>query len=320
MTRSRTIEIVAPSGYPPDMTAVERGVDRLRAQGHSVSGEEVAQRRYLRFAGTDGQRAGDLNRLADPAHPLPDIVLALRGSYGAVRILDLLDYAGLARRLAGAPVAICGHSDFTAIQLALFARAGLVTFGGPMLTANFGAEALSTFTTESFWTALESSEYTVYEPIAQPFEAAVTGTLWGGNLSMIAALVGTPYMPHVDGGILFLEDVNEHPYRVERMLYQLHHAGILARQRALVLGDFIGGKLAPIDNGYDFTAMVEHMRAVTGLPIVTGLRFGHGSDLVTLPFGAHARLQAGGEGFSLTVSGHPTLARNPAVVAPLAPR
>lgn len=308
MTRSHTIEIVAPSGYPPDMAAVERGVARLRAQGHRVSGEEVAQRRYLRFGGTDAQRAGDLNRLADPAHPLPDIVLALRGSYGAVRILDLLDYAGLAGRLAGVPIAICGHSDFTAIQLALFARAGLVTFGAPMLTANFGAEAISAFTDECFWTALESSEFTVREIVAQRVEIDVSGTLWGGNLAMIAALVGTPYMPHIDGGILFVEDVNEHPYRVERMLYQLHHAGILARQRALIFGDFIGGKLAPIDNGYDFSAMLEHIRTVTGVPIVTGLRFGHGSELVTLPFGARARLQADGDGFSLTVRGHPTLA------------
>jgi len=308
MTRSHTIEIVSPSGYPPDMAAVERGVARLRAQGHRVSGEEVAQRRYLRFGGTDAQRAGDLNRLADPAHPLPDIVLALRGSYGAVRILDLLDYAGLAGRLAGVPIAICGHSYFTAIQLALFARAGLVTFGAPMLTANFGAEAISAFTDECFWTALESSEFTVREIVAQRVEIDVSGTLWGGNLAMIAALVGTPYMPHIDGGILFVEDVNEHPYRVERMLYQLHHAGILARQRALILGDFIGGKLAPIDNGYDFSAMLEHIRTVTGVPIVTGLRFGHGSELVTLPFGARARLQADGDGFSLTVGGHPTLA------------
>lgn len=307
MTRSRTIEIVAPSGYPPDEAAVERGLARLRAQGHRLVGEEVAQRRYLRFGGTDAQRAGDLNRLADPSHPLPDIVLALRGSYGAARILGALDYEGLAQRLAGAPVAICGHSDFTAIQLALFARSGIVTFGGPMLTANFGAETPSAFTNDWFWTALESPEFTVRESVAQPRETDVSGTLWGGNLAIVASLVGTPYMPRIDGGILFLEDVNEHPFRIERMLYQLHLAGVLARQQAIVFGDFIGGKPAPIDNGYDFGAMLDQMRTVTGLPIVTGLRFGHGSDLVTLPFGAQARLKAGREGFALTVSGHPTL-------------
>lgn len=307
MTRPRTIQIVAPSGYPPDESAVERGIARLRADGHRVLGSEVSQRRFLRFCGTDEERARDLNRLADPAYPLPDIVLALRGGYGAVRILDRLDYAGLARRLAQAPVALCGHSDFTAIQLALFARAGIVTFGGPMLSPNFGAETVSAFTMEHFWRALESPEFTVSQSAAQASETDVTGTLWGGNLAMIASLVGTPYMPQIDGGILFLEDINEHPYRVERMLYQLHLAGILARQRALILGDFTGGKPSPYDNGYDFGAMVEQIRGATGLPIVTGLRFGHGADLVTLPFGAQARLRAAHDGFMLTVAGHPTL-------------
>ena len=303
----RTIEIVAPSGYPHDESAAERGIARLIEQGHHVIGAERAQRRHQRFGGTDAQRAQDLNRLADPAYALPDIVLALRGGYGAVRILDALDYAGLQHRLAGAPVALCGHSDFTAIQLALFARTGLVTFGGPMLTANFGAETPSAFTLEQFWLALESPEFTVRESAAQSTDTDVSGTLWGGNLAMIAALIGTPYMPQIDGGILFLEDVNEHPYRIERMLYQLHLAGILARQRALVLGDFTGAKLSRYDNGYDFSSTVEQIRVATGLPIVTGLRFGHGADLVTLPFGAHARLLAGPDGFSLTVSGHPTL-------------
>jgi muramoyltetrapeptide carboxypeptidase len=307
MTRSRTIEIVAPSGYPPDEAAVERGLAQLRAHGHRVQGEQVARRRHLRFCGTDAQRADDLNRLADVSRELPDIVLALRGGYGAVRLLDSLDYAGLERRLAGAPIAICGHSDFTAIQLALFARAGLVTFGSPMLTANFGAEPVSAFTREHFWRALESPEFSVSEAIAQARAVDVSGTLWGGNLAMIAALVGTPYMPLIDGGILFLEDVNEHPFRIERMLYQLQLAGILERQQAIVLGDFTGGKLTPYDNGFDLTAVVAQMARVTGLPIVTGLRFGHGADLVTLPFGAQARLRAGADGFSLDVSGHPIL-------------
>jgi muramoyltetrapeptide carboxypeptidase len=311
MTRSRTIDIVAPSGYPPDQTAAERGIARLRADGHRVRAEQVTQRRHLRFGGTDVERAEDLNRLADPARELPDIVLALRGGYGAVRILDALDYAGLQRRLAGAPVAICGHSDFTAVQLALFARAQLITFGGPMLTANFGAETLSAYTNEHFWRALESPVFTISEPVplaaSQAREVDVSGTLWGGNLAMIAALVGTPFMPQIDGGILFIEDVNEHPYRIERMLYQLHLAGILARQQAILLGDFTGGKLSPYDNGFDLAAVIEQIGRVAGLPIVTGLRFGHGADLVTLPFGAQARLRAGARGFSLDVSGHPTL-------------
>lgn len=307
MIRPRSIEIIAPSGYPPDEAAAERGIARLRAEGHQVLGVEAAQRRFLRFAGTDDERARDLNQLAEPARALPDIVLALRGGYGAVRLLDSIDYEGLARRLSGQPVAICGHSDFTAVQLALFARAGLVTFGGPMLTANFGAESLSAFTIEHFWRALGSSEFTIRESTPQAVELDVSGTLWGGNLAMIASLIGTPFMPRIEDGILFIEDVNEHPYRVERMLYQLHLSGILDRQQALVLGDFTGGRLSAYDNGFDLDVVTAQISRVAGLPIVTGLRFGHGADLVTLPFGAQARLQASRDSFSLTITGHPTL-------------
>lgn len=305
--KPRTIELIAPSGYPQDPEAVARALARLVEDGHQVEGIETSERRFQRFAGTDGERAADLNRLADPARALPDIVLAVRGGYGAVRILHGLDYAGLQRRLTDAPLAICGHSDFTAIQMALLARAGLVTFGGPMLTANFGAEQLSTFTMQQFWIAVSSPEFTVTEAVPQAEDVDVSGTLWGGNLAMIAALVGTPYLPAIEGGILFVEDVNEHPFRIERMLYQLHLSGILARQQALVLGDFTGARLSDYDNGYGFDAMVEQIRSVARIPVVIGLRFGHGEDTVTLPVGVQARLRADREGFALTVGGHPTL-------------
>src|ERR1700744_4228569 len=143
MIAHRTFELIAPSGYPHDPEAVHRALHRLHAQGHRVDNVESTRRRYQRFAGTDGERAAELNRLADPSRPLPDVVLAVRGGYGAVRILHGLDYDGLQRRLSDQPVALVGHSDFTAIQLALLARANLTTFGGPMLAGDFGAENVS---------------------------------------------------------------------------------------------------------------------------------------------------------------------------------
>jgi muramoyltetrapeptide carboxypeptidase len=307
MTRSRTIALIAPSGYPPDSAAIERALARLREAGHRVEGVDAVSRRYQRFGGTDGERADDLNRLADPACPLPDIVLAVRGGYGAVRLLSALDYDGLARRLAGQPVALVGHSDFTAIQLALLARAGLVTFGGPMLGMHFGAETPSAFTMTNFWRALTEPSFTleVQAPQAQHIEAR--GTLWGGNLSTIVSLIGTSYMPQIEGGILFIEDINEQPFRIERMIYQLHLAGVLARQQALVLGDFSGIKTYDYDNGYGLPAMIEQIRSVTGIPVVTGLPFGHIDDIVTLPVGANAHLVAHAQGFHLTATGHPNL-------------
>lgn len=307
MTIHRTIELIAPSGYPHDPEAVHRALARLRAQGHHVDGLQATERRYQRFAGTDGQRAAELNRLADPSRDLPDIVLAVRGGYGAVRILHGLDYDGLQRRLKDQPIAFVGHSDFTAIQLALLARAGLTTFGGPMLCSDFGAESLSSFTMHHFWDTLSKPSYTLKVNAPQAQSTNVSGTLWGGNLAVLTSLIGTPYLPPVEGGILFVEDVNEQPFRIERMIYQLHLTGILARQQALVLGDFTGHKQFDYDNGYDLREMVEQVRSVVGIPVVTGLPFGHIPDMVTLPMGAPAQLNTTAHGFELTVSGYPYL-------------
>jgi muramoyltetrapeptide carboxypeptidase len=307
MTAHRTIELIAPSGYPHDPEVLHRALHRLRAQGHHVDGEEAAKRRYQRFAGTDGERAADLNRLADPSRALPDVVLAVRGGYGAVRILHGLDYEGLQRRLGDQPIALVGHSDFTAIQMALLARAGVKTFGGPMLMSDFGAEEISEFTMQHFWSAVTQPTITIASNTPQAQSVDVSGTLWGGNLAVLASLVGTPYMPPVQGGILFVEDVNEQPFRIERMIYQLHLAGILAQQQALVLGDFTGGKPYEYDNGYDLYAMVEQVRSLIGIPVVTGLQFGHVHNMVTLPVGADAHLVANAHGFKLTASGYPSL-------------
>jgi muramoyltetrapeptide carboxypeptidase len=307
MTAHRTFELIAPSGYPHDPEAIRRALRRLHAQGHRVDGVSATERRYQRFAGTDGERAAELNRLADPSRKLPDIVLAVRGGYGAVRILHGLDYEGLQRRLTDQPVALVGHSDFTAIQLALLARAGLKTFSGPMLMGDFGAEDLNEAMQQHFWQALTKPTLTLTGTTPQPHSVDVTGTLWGGNLAVLASLVGTPYLPPVDGGILFVEDVNEQPFRLERALYQLHLAGILERQQALVLGDFSGGKPFEYDNGYDLTTMIEHVRSVVGIPVITGLQFGHIPNLVTMPVGADAHLVADAHGFRLTASGYPYL-------------
>ncbi|WP_208601515.1 muramoyltetrapeptide carboxypeptidase [Caballeronia fortuita] len=307
MVKSRTIELVAPSGYPHDPAAVERGIGRLRREGHRLENVDATRRRFQRFGGTDAERAADLNRLADASSPLPDIVLAVRGGYGASRILHGLDYLGL-RRLADQPVAIVGHSDFTAIQCALFAHAGVKSFGGPMFAGDFGAEQVSSFTMQHFWNAISRSSFTVTSNVPQRQRVDATGMLWGGNLAILASLVGTPYLPPVEGGILYIEDVNEHPFRIERMIYQLYQAGVLGRQQAIVMGEFSGGRLSDYDNGYSLDAMIEQVRSVTGIPVVTGLQFGHVENLLTLPFGASAHLVATERGFTLKLSDYPHLA------------
>ncbi|EAA4513633.1 muramoyltetrapeptide carboxypeptidase [Salmonella enterica subsp. enterica serovar Vitkin] len=297
--------LIAPSGYCINQQAALRGVQRLTDAGHQVENDEVIRRRYQRFAGTDAERLADVNSLASLTSP-DTIVMPVRGGYGASRLLDRIDWQSLASRQQRNPLLICGHSDFTAIQAGLLAQANVITFSGPMLAANFGAETLNTFTEQHFWLALRKAQFTVEWQGDGP-QCDVQGTLWGGNLAMLISLIGTPWMPTIDKGILVLEDVNEHPFRVERMLLQLEYAGILNRQSAIVLGSFSGATPNEYDAGYSLESVYAFLRSRRSVPLITGLDFGHEQRTVTLPIGANATLKNTRQGTQLTLSGHPTL-------------
>ncbi|EAU1467847.1 muramoyltetrapeptide carboxypeptidase [Salmonella enterica] len=297
--------LIAPSGYCINQQAALRGVQRLTDAGHQVENDEVIRRRYQRFAGTDAERLADVNSLASLTSP-DTIVMPVRGGYGASRLLDRIDWQALASRQQRDPLLICGHSDFTAIQAGLLAQANVITFSGPMLAANFGAETLNTFTEQHFWLALRKAQFTVEWQGDGP-QCDVQGTLWGGNLAMLISLIGTPWMPTIDKGILVLEDVNEHPFRVERMLLQLEYAGILNRQSAIVLGSFSGAAPNEYDAGYSLESVYAFLRSRQSVPLITGLDFGHEQRTVTLPIGANATLKNTRQGTQLTLSGHPTL-------------
>lgn len=297
--------LIAPSGYCINQQAALRGVQRLTDAGHQVENDEVIRRRYQRFAGTDAERLADVNSLASLTSP-DTIVMPVRGGYGASRLLDRIDWQALASRQQCDPLLICGHSDFTAIQAGLLAQANVITFSGPMLAANFGAETLNTFTEQHFWLALRKAQFTVEWQGDGP-QCDVQGTLWGGNLAMLISLIGTPWMPTIDKGIVVLEDVNEHPFRVERMLLQLEYAGILNRQSAIVLGSFSGAAPNEYDAGYSLESVYAFLRSRLSVPLITGLDFGHEQRTVTLPIGANATLKNTRQGTQLTLSGHPTL-------------
>ncbi|EBI9726048.1 muramoyltetrapeptide carboxypeptidase [Salmonella enterica subsp. enterica serovar Ibadan] len=297
--------LIAPSGYCINQQAALRGVQRLTDAGHQVENDEVIRRRYQRFAGTDAERLADVNSLASLTSP-DTIVMPVRGGYGTSRLLDRIDWQALASRQQCDPLLICGHSDFTAIQAGLLAQANVITFSGPMLAANFGAETLNTFTEQHFWLALRKAQFTVEWQGDGP-QCDVQGTLWGGNLAMLISLIGTPWMPTIDKGILVLEDVNEHPFRVERMLLQLEYAGILNRQSAIVLGSFSGAAPNEYDAGYSLESVYAFLRSRLSVPLITGLDFGHEQRTVTLPIGANATLKNTRQGTQLTLSGHPTL-------------
>ncbi|MDY1038269.1 muramoyltetrapeptide carboxypeptidase [Lelliottia sp. CFBP8978] len=297
--------LIAPSGYCINQDAAWRGVERLEASGHRVANQTIIPRRLQRFAGTEQQRVADINDLVTLAGK-NQIILAVRGGYGASRLLETIDWARLAKRQQRDPLLICGHSDFTAIQLGLLALHNVITFSGPMLAGNFGAPTLDDFTQTHFWRALQNDSFSIEWQGDGP-QCDCEGQLWGGNLAMLVSLIGTPWLPNIENGILVLEDINEHPFRVERMLLQLLHAGVLSRQRAIVLGSFSGATPNDYDAGYTLETMIDYLRSRVTVPVIGGLSFGHEQQTVTLPLGAQATLTHKTGESRLTISGHPVI-------------
>jgi len=299
------IAIAAPSGRPLDIEAYNLGVQRLRQQGYLVHDYYDDDKKFQRFGGTDEWRLAQLNAAA--ADPQVQLVIALRGSYGMSRLLPAIDF----QKMADSGKLFVGYSDFTAFQMPLFKQTGRISFAGPMMCDDFIRPDPVAYTLEQFWNCMRGPVHTVRGAVAEggvdnPV-LDVSGKLWGGNLAMMVSLLGTPYFHALDDGIVFIEDISEHPYRIERMVLQLLYAGALDGQRALVLGDFSGYKLGALENGYDFETMLAYLRERLPMPVLTGLPFGHIRRHATLPYGGMARLVSDARGFDLTIRDYPTL-------------
>lgn len=273
------IYVISPSGAVAEPETLTRAQNRLNAQGFKVALDRGVLNQAQRFAGTDTQRLAAFTRALKQKLP---IVMASRGGYGLGRLLEALDW----QALASSGKRFVGHSDFTAFSLALYAKTEAISYAGPMACFDFGGKKPEILTAEIFGECMRG-ELEILSFETQDADAVDgRGILWGGNLAMITSLLGTPYMPKIKGGILFVEDVGEHPYRIERMLNQLAHAGILGKQKALLLGGFTDYRLAEHDRGYDLKSAVAYLRKSVKIPVITGLPFGHTAMKVTLPVGA----------------------------------
>jgi muramoyltetrapeptide carboxypeptidase len=314
------IYILSPSSAVRDKAAFRRGVKRLTALGHAVEVDEAALAVHMRFAGDDATRIAAIHRAAASG---ADVALISRGGYGLTRILPGIAYKKVARAIEGGTQFI-GQSDFTALQNALLAQTGAISWAGPALGEDFGVEGDPDDIMEACFDDLVQGQgegagwrLPLEKASKTPEKIAGDGrstlgsgqktisnaVLWGGNLSVLVSLLGTPYWPEVKGGVLFIEDVNEHPFRIERMLTQLLHAGVLRRQKAIVFGQFTGIKLAPHDKGYKLATVVAWLRSQLKVPVLTGLPFGHVPTKVLLPVGAKVDLAVEGRD-ALMVWGH----------------
>jgi muramoyltetrapeptide carboxypeptidase len=294
---SKHIYIYSPSSAVRDKAAFKRGVKRLEALGHEVEIDEAALAVHQRFAGDDATRLAAIGRAAASG---ADVALTTRGGYGLTRLLDAIPYKALAKSIERG-TAFVGFSDFTALQNALLAKTGSITWAGPSVGEDFGALAGPDDIMEACFDDLlgghgEGTGWRLpaREGEAPPLAQVRGATLWGGNLAVLNSLIGTPYFPSIDNGVLFLEDVGEHPYRIERMLDQLRHAGVLARQRAVLLGQFTGFKKVPNDRGFGLATVSRRLQELIKVPVLTGLPFGHVPTKVLLPVGAHVEMEGDG--------------------------
>ncbi len=301
------VALIAPAS-PVRRAEIDEAVANLTRRGYRVKVSDAADAREGYLAGGDAARAEAVNRaFADPEVRL---VLCVRGGYGSPRILGRIDYD----LIRSHPKAVVGYSDITALLAAIQARTGLITFHGPMAGKDFnGRTGLSPYADRHFFGLLAPLE--PFEPGAfadwgaglpggadPRFALAggvAEGVLVGGNLSTLASLMGTPFEVDTRGAILFLEDVNEEPFRIDRMLCQLRLAGKLGSARGVLLGAFTNCVARAPRESLTLMQVIEEYFEDLGVPVLAGFPAGHIPQQATLPIGARVRLDAGARTLSI---------------------
>jgi muramoyltetrapeptide carboxypeptidase len=302
LRRGEVIGLVAPAGalWRPDR--VEGCVRYLEGQGYRVEVGAHALGNDGAFSGTDDERLCDLNGML--RDPRIRAILALRGGYGTPRLLDRIDYAAVRRD----PKIVVGYSDITALQMALYRKTGLVSFSGPLGAVEF-ASAPDPVTEESFWRLVTSRRTRGRlplpddEPLVTRQKGLGEGPLLGGCLSLVVALLGTPFSPDYRGAVVALEDVHEQFHRIDRMITQLRLAGVLGRATGLLLGRFTHTTAADLAHPFhDLEAIWRSVLHGVQAPILEGVPYGHVPRKVTLPWGIPVRVDGKKQAVSLLES------------------
>ncbi len=291
------VGLIAPASAPADPERIDQCAAAVTRLGFKPKLARNVRRRAGFLAGSDRDRAGDLMSMV--ADPRVKAILCVRGGYGSCRILPLLDYSVIRAH----PKILVGYSDITSLHCAFLAKAGVASFHGPMLNSDFLKDSLPEFTRRSFLRTL--TQTTPPGGICQGYHrktvailrpGLATGRLVGGNISILCASLGTPYQPSFKNKILFFEDVDEVPYRFDRMLTQLLNAGLLQQVAGIAIGmnhncnDPRAGKAR--EYRQTLADVFAERLLPLKVPIVTGLPFGHTRFNATLPFGARATLDA----------------------------
>lgn len=289
-----TIGLAAPAGILPDYAEFDRMKKDLESLGFQVVFGEFVNQRHGYFAGKDYERALDLNRFF--ADPEIDGIIAVRGGWGCSRILPYLDFDQIREH----PKVFCGFSDNTTLHMALLAYSGLISFHGPN-----GASEWNSFTKTSFKEVVIDGFTSVYRSRSRVQTIApgrATGRLIGGNLTILTTSLGTSYEPDFTGTLLFLEDIGEAPYKIDRMLTHLSRAGALQKINGLIFGKCTDCGSSS-GGGFNLNSVLKDHILPLGIPAISGVDIGHEPDNLTIPVGVEAELDADNGVFSLAEPG-----------------
>jgi muramoyltetrapeptide carboxypeptidase len=289
------IGVIAPASAPADPKNIERGLARLEELGFKSRPAPNLRKRWGFLAGSDRDRAGDLMKMF--ADRDVKAIFCLRGGYGTARLLPLLDYGVIRSR----PKILIGYSDITSLHCALLTKANLVSFHGPMLNSDLIKKSVPGFTVHSLLSTITKPTppgsicqgYT--KPTVQVLRPGLaSGRLIGGNISILCATLGTPYQPAFKNRILFFEDLDEVPYRFDRMLTHLLNAGVLQQVAGLAIGincrcEDPKAKTAK-EYRQSLSDVLKERLTPLRIPVVAGFPFGHVRYNATLPIGVRATL------------------------------
>lgn len=296
LSNSAIIGVTSPA-WIPVRDRLASGVQYLQGKGYTIRTGDNINKTYGYFAGTESERLDDLHDL----YTAPDVemIICTRGGWGGLRMVNRLSYQIVSEN----PKPLVGYSDITTLHLAIYKMAGIPSLSGPMVAVEM-AKGIHPFTEKHFWGQVYNKErqyvFNYSETGAKTMLAGkAEGILLGGCLSMVAGLLGTPFCPDYTDKILFIEDVGEKPYKIDRYLAQLMQAGVLAGIKGLILGDFIDCEAEKDETSFTIAQLIDHYFSDAKYPVIYNFPYGHGEVKFTMPIGMNVKLETKKETLTL---------------------
>ena len=287
ITQGSTIGVISPA-WIPDKERYEKGIKYLRDRALNIKLGSNLDKQYGYFAGRDDERISDIHDMYRDKEV--KAIFCTRGGWGCLRILDKINF----RLISQNPKPLIGYSDITSLQLAIWEKTRISSFSGPMVGVEMG-KGIMPFTEEHFWGQLTNSkskyEFSFAESNTQILNGGMcTGRLLGGCLSLVTTLLGTPYCPDFKDSILFLEDIDEKPYKIDRYFAHLYQAGVLDTISGLILGEFIDCEPEEDKASLTLSQIFDDYLSQVSYPVIKNFPYGHGEVKFTMPIGVVCEL------------------------------